>query len=341
IATLSVAAVGSSLSLEHLKTIRGNIAPKSIVYSGAGLFFAQNMMYRHTITVYDRTYKLVGTISDRVDGSMLGSGSYNGLYQGAPVEAAFSHGGKYAWVSNYRMYGAGFDNPGNDSCFVQGSPDHSYLYRLNTENFTVDRTVAVGAVPKYVATTPDDRLVLVSNWCSGDLSVVDAEKGLEVKRIKLGRYPRGIVVDERSTVAYIAVMGSYDVAVVSLLDNKLEWIRNVGRSPRHLVLDAGQRFLYASLNGEEAIAKVDLSVNRVVKRVTTGLKPRSIALSGNGEYLYVVNYESNTLSKVRCETMEVVRELSTDHHPIGVTVDPETNQVWVACYSGSIMIFQD
>ena len=30
----------------------------------------------------------------------------------------------------------------------------------------VDQVIQVGLVPKYVATTPDGRYVLVSNWCS-------------------------------------------------------------------------------------------------------------------------------------------------------------------------------
>ena len=34
--------------------ITGNISPKSVESSGGGLVSAQNMMYRHTVTVYDR-----------------------------------------------------------------------------------------------------------------------------------------------------------------------------------------------------------------------------------------------------------------------------------------------
>ena len=37
-----------------VKAIRGDISPKSVVASGDGHFIAQNMMYRHSITVYDR-----------------------------------------------------------------------------------------------------------------------------------------------------------------------------------------------------------------------------------------------------------------------------------------------
>ena len=40
--------------LKLRETIAGAISPKSVVASGTGLFFAQNMMYQHTVTVYDR-----------------------------------------------------------------------------------------------------------------------------------------------------------------------------------------------------------------------------------------------------------------------------------------------
>ncbi len=329
-----------SSALELKKKISGNIAPKSIVHSGTGLFFAQNMMYRHSITVYNREYNLVATIPDKVKFDKLDPLKHGGEYRGSPVEAAFSHNGKYAWVSNYQMFGAGFTNPGNDSC-ESGKFDISYVYRINTETLNIEKGVAVGSVPKYVAASPDSRWVLVSNWCSGDLSVIDTKRDLEVKRIRLGRYPRGIVVDSASTLAYVAVMGSYDIAVVNLHSFSVSWISGVGRSPRHLALDPGGQYLYASLNAENTIAKIDLATGKVVRKARTGDAPRSVVLSKNGEFAYVVNYDSNTLSKIDCKEMKVLETVATDQHPIGVTYDPQKRQVWVSCYSGTILIFQD
>ena len=43
-----------------------DLSPKSIVYVPGGRFFAQNMMYHHTVTVYDRAGNLVRTIPDGV-----------------------------------------------------------------------------------------------------------------------------------------------------------------------------------------------------------------------------------------------------------------------------------
>ncbi|WP_322744733.1 hypothetical protein [[Phormidium] sp. LEGE 05292] len=323
------------------KTINGKITPKSVVHSGHGLFFAQNMMYSHTITVYNREHNLVKTIPDRVNLAKFGYANFKGDYNGAPVEVSFSHDGKYAWVSNYQMYGAGFNNPGSDRCSPSQGTDNSFVYRINTETLQIEKVIQVGSVPKFVATSPDNRFVLVSNWCSWDLSIIDTEKNQEIKRVKIGAYPRGIVVDRRSQRAYIAVMGSTDIAQVDLEKYWVNWLRNIGRSPRHLNLDKTGRYLYASLNGEGRVAKIDLTKPQVVSRVYTGAAPRSMVLSDDGQMLYVVNYSNNTVSKVRTQDMTVLQTVRVGASPIGITYDPKNREVWVACYSGQIMVFQD
>ncbi|MBE9005833.1 peptidoglycan-binding protein [Fortiea sp. LEGE XX443] len=323
------------------KIISGKISPKSIVHSGNGLFFAQNMMYNHTITVYNREHKLVKVIPDKVDLSKYGYSKFKGSYQGAPVEASFSQDGKYAWISNYQMYGLGFNNPGSDKCNPSQKTDKSFLYRINTDTLEIDHVVQVGSVPKFVATSHDERLVLVSNWCSWDLSVVDAIKNQEIKRIKLGPYPRGIAIDNASNQAYIAVMGSYNIAKVDLKNFSVKWLKNIGNAPRHLNIDPTGKYLYASLNGEGKIAKIDLLKGKLIDKVSTGNAPRSMVLSDDGQRLYIVNYSDNTISKIRTSDLKVVQKINVGANPIGITYDPQTRQVWVACYSGNIMVFQD
>ncbi len=330
----------AELRLERLTTITGTISPKSVVSSGTGLFFAQNMMYRHTITVYDRAFQLVTTISDEVDLAALGASGYSGTHKGAPVEAAFTSDGAYAYVSNYQMYGAGFGRAGGDGCGLAGW-DQSFLYRIDTTALQIDQAIAVGAVPKYVAVTPDDRKVLVTNWCTFDLSVIDTASATEVARVPLGRHPRGIAVTPDGRHAYVAVMGSRDIARVDLADLSVVWLRNVGANPRHLVMGPQGRYLYASLNGEGRLIKIDLATGEVLARVSTGSGPRSMVISGDGTALYVGNYHSDTVAKVTTADMRVTQTLAVPHHPIGITRDAATGNIWVSSYVGAITVFAD
>lgn len=319
-------------------TIRGNISPKSVVCSGTGLAFAQNMMYTHTITVYDRNFKLVKTIPDTVNLAAYGIRGYTGTHRGSPVECAFTPDGRYAWVSNYQMYGKGFNRPGNDKvCAPPGTYDTSFVYRIDTKTLKVDKIVRAGAVPKYVAVTPDGGRVLVTNWCSGDMTVLDAATGHLIKRVALGRMPRGIAVDAATGTIYVAVMGSFDIAAVDGTNYAVSWMRNAGRNPRHLCLSPDGTYLYATLNGEGNVIRIDTAAKKVINRIATGRAPRSMVL-GDGN-LYVVNYEANTVSQVRTDDMKVIGTVSTQKHPIGISYDPPTRRVWVACYSGFIHVF--
>ena len=328
------------LILEEVATITGDISPKSVVGNGAGLFFAQNMMYRHTITVYDGDYELVATIPDAVDLTAFGHGEYDDEHQGAPVEAVATADGAYMYVSNYQMYGDGYTTAGSDGCNLS-EWDESFVYRISVETLEIDQVIAVGAVPKFLAITPDDGLVLVSNWCSFDLSVIDTAVGEEITRVPLGRHPRGIAVTADGTTAYVAVMGSRDIAIVDLDTYAVDWLRGVGTSPRHLILDPNDQHLYATLNGEGNVAVIDLATGTVTNRINSGAAPRSMTISDDGRSLYVVNYNSDTVSKINTITFEVTQELKVPSRPIGITFDPSKREVWVASYSGAITVFRE
>ncbi|HXC19819.1 MAG TPA: hypothetical protein VNT80_07915, partial [Acidimicrobiales bacterium] len=77
----------SSRRLVLYKVIAGDISPKSVTSTNTGLVFAQNMMYRHTMTVYNSAGNLVKTISDGVALANFGVHGRPGLTHGAPVEA--------------------------------------------------------------------------------------------------------------------------------------------------------------------------------------------------------------------------------------------------------------
>jgi YVTN family beta-propeller protein len=328
-------------SLIEIETISGGLAAKSVVASGHGLFFAQNMMYRHTISVFDREHGLVATIPDEVTPSEFGHGEdFPGTYLGSPVEASFTSDGSHAYVSNYRMYGGGLSTGAGDGC-NQGEWPDSFVYRVDTSTLEIDQLLRVGSVPKFLAVTPDDRYLLVSNWCGFDVSILDVETGEEVTRVEVGRHPRGIAVAPDASLAYVAVMGSSDLAMLDLETFEVSFLKGVGRGPRHLVMSPDGASLYVSLNGEGRLAKIDVASGEIVGKVATGDAPRSMAISDDGTALYVVNYNSDTISKVRTSDMVEIEEHRVSDKPIGVTYDAATRQVWVSAYSGTIEVFTD
>ena len=323
------------------KTITGNIAPKSVRASKTGYVSAHNMMYRHSVTVYNAdTLDLVKNIPDQVNLDALGQKGYTGLHRGAPVEGAFSPDGAHLYVTNYAMYGKGFNREGTDKCSPADKYDRSFVYRIDTSIWEIDAAYRVGVVPKVVEVTPDNNYVLVTNWCSYDLSIISIASQKVVKTIKIGAYPRGIAISNDSQFAYVVQMGGAVIHKINLNTFERELL-NIGSNPRAVVLSPDNSMLYVTLNSSGRVVAMDLATNKVVRSVRTGNTSRSLDISADGTALYVVNYTSDTVSKIRSSDFKVMQKIKVCDEPIGITYEPLYKRVWVACYGGAIKVFTD
>lgn len=323
-----------------VKTISGDIRPKSVASSN-GLISAHNMMYRHSVTLYNaESMELLATIPDRVDLTKLGFAGFTGTHQGAPVEGAFSPDNKYLYVTNYAMYGKGFTKEGHDVCSPASGYDRSFLYRINLSTYSIDAAYKVGMVPKVVKVTPDNKYVLVSNWCSYDLYVLDVASQKIIKIIKIGAYPRGIVTSKDSRYAFVAQMGGSVVHQIDLQNFTTKKLP-VGINPRALVLSPDQNTLYATLNKSGQVVAFDRTLNKVIYSIKTGAATRSLDISTDGTALFVVNFNSGTVSKIRTSDFKILQTVKVCEQPIGVTFEESKQRTWVACYLGAIKVFDN
>lgn len=324
-----------------VKTLSGNLSPKSVLSSGSGLVSAHNMMYNHTVSIFDaNSMELLSTVKDSVDLKSFGFSKYSGDYRGAPVEGAFSPDGKYLYFTNYAMYGKGFNKEGHDTCSPSSGFDTSFLSRINLKTFTIDAVYQVGSVPKVVKVTPDNKYILVSNWCSYTVSVISIAEQKVVKSIKIGRYPRGIVVTNDSAFAYVAEMGGNRLHKIDLTSFEQSYIP-IGSNPRALVLSPDNTVLYATMNVSGQIAAWDLVANKSLGKAKIGQAARSLDISSDGTALFATNFKSGTISKVRTSDLKVLQTIKVCSEPIGISYDAATARTWVACYKGSVKVFDN
>ncbi len=74
--------------------------------------------------------------------------------------------------------------------------------------------------------TPDAKLVLVSDLDAGELVVTDRATKKEIKRLRLGKSPEGILIQPDGSRAYVAVNGDNAVAIIDL-----KTLAEIGRIP--------------------------------------------------------------------------------------------------------------
>jgi YVTN family beta-propeller protein len=107
------------------------------------------------------------------------------------------------------------------------------------------------------------------------------------------------------------------------------------------VISPNGQFLYVTLNQPGDVVKILRSTGRILGMVHTGEDCRSLAISSNGTTLYVVNYLSDTMTMLRASDLKVLQVMPTGQHPVGITFDPVSGRVWVAVYTGEIMVFAE
>ena len=171
--------------------------------------------------------------------------------------------------------GAGHLHPGDGT-------ETSFVYQVNTSTFAIEKVVAVGAVPKYVAVTPDGRRVLVTNWCSADLSVIDTTSAKEVARIRCAASTLAASPSRPTAVRPTSPSWARTGWSVWTSRRAVSDYARTGDGPRHLVVSRDGKHLFVTNNGDGTVSKLDRVSGRVLRWVRTGKEPRSLAISSDG-----------------------------------------------------------
>jgi YVTN family beta-propeller protein len=200
------------------------LKPHGLWFAAGGLYFTAEMskIIGRYDPAADRVDWLLGTgqntthmILVAVDGNRIftaniGSGSIS----------IFTRTGTLAWNQSAIPTGKGPEG-------FDVTPDGKQLWAANSGGGSVSIIdLATGELVRTfdvhtrrsnrLKFTPDGRLVLISDLDSGDLLVMERATRKEVKRMKLGKNPAGILVAPDGARAYVAVTGDDNVAVIDL-----------------------------------------------------------------------------------------------------------------------------
>ncbi|MBU6431056.1 YncE family protein [Patescibacteria group bacterium] len=79
-----------------------------------------------------------------------------------------------------------------DQGYYFNQPAGNSIYKIDLQEMKVAETIKGGNAPHGVVVSQDGKFAYVTNLLSDDLSVIDADTGKEVARIKVGKTPNGV-----------------------------------------------------------------------------------------------------------------------------------------------------
>jgi hypothetical protein len=355
----------SSLEFSKVELLKAAPGTKSVLFNTTGsMLYAMNLEGMSIYEFDQPTRKVVrefkfkptkGTGWDYVKDKPIPS------YEEKPVEACLSHDDKILWVSLHNAEGIvplridsinanePASTPYKNEPGKQVVKKVTVIYpgRSQKDSFYVP-LIKTGKTPKIISKTADNKYLLVSNWHSYNVSVLEMNKdlypfGKVIGTIPVSSIPRGIVVDDKSNRSFVAIMGGATITVI----NNTVWMKetdiNVESNPRHIVMDTSGH-LFVSYNKLAKVACIDAETGKSLFTAPTHAQPRTIILSKNHKFLFVTCYNSDFVEvfKINKANFEKIVSLPCKGHPVGVDIfeDNDKLEAWVCSYSnGSISVF--
>lgn len=277
------------------------------------------------------------------------------FFKGKPVEMAFSHEGKYLWISYYRRdYDAYAQSP-------------SAVAIVDTRTDSIVRVIPSGPIPKFVAISPDNRTAVITHWGDNTLGVLDissnsaadfkytdlltverqvsqADKANTDRDATCGYCLRGTVFSPDSRYLFVARMGGGGLAAFDMTKKTyMGTATGIQPTPRHLVISPDQQNLIVTSNVSGYITKIKITDlvqlfskangKRIgglqKKEVFVGLGARTIEVDPTGEIAYAAVNNGVKVVAVDLNSMKQVGEVALDPYPVGLAVSPDGNYVVV------------
>ncbi len=149
--------------------------------------------------------------------------------------------------------------------------------------------VAVSRRPAAVIFTPDERYVLVTTIHGGELVILErrGERLIPTSAVLLGYQPHGVASSPDGKLAYVALEGANEVAVVELSSCEVVGRVSVGKWPRYLCLTPDGARLAVGCSGDGGIWVVDTaSRENAFHTKFVGLNIGHLVASSDGRYAY-------------------------------------------------------
>lgn len=237
------------------------------------------------------------TVLDAVTGKILNQT----IIERANHNAVFSPNGKEIWTATM-AHGA-----------------NMYIY--DAETYNLIKTIPLDADPSEVVFSKNKRYAFVAPMESSFIHVIDAERKLRVKDIKVDAFPTNVwsgtdgkIYVENKTQKTVNIINADNLSVESAinLDFKPGFMAfNTLHNELWICKATDNKVAYFTKNGTEWSKKGEFQ---------TDLDAHAIGFTKNQETAYIVNQQGNTVSVIDVKTHTKVKDIKVGSKPNGIVI---------------------
>lgn len=204
------------------------------------------------------------------------------------------------------------------------------------------RCLLLGTVVWLAAAMPANAfLAYVSNEKSNTVSVIDTDKWVVTKTIKVGQRPRGIEFTKDGKFVLVAVGDDDTIQMIDTAIQKVVDTLPSGPDPELFVQDAAGKFLYVANENDNTVTIIDIEKRSRIGDVQVGVEPEGMAISPDGRILINTSETTNMAHFIDTRTRQIVANVLVDARPRFAEFKRDGSELWVSSEIGGTVAVID
>jgi len=216
----------------------------------------------------------------------------------------------------------------DDKSVIVASAAGNELFFLDPLTGDVQKRIKDIIDPYHLSFSPDRKWFVTAANRLDHVDQYTADFKL-VKRYPLPKVPSHISFNADSTMAFVTLQESDQVAAIDLVKQEVAWVHKVGRQPAGIWTTPDDKHLLVGIMGKDYVEVIDWRARKTVGTIKTGTGAHAVAPMGDRKHLFVSNRAANTISIIDMDTLSVVRSFATPSGPDCMEVSKDGKELWV------------
>ena len=220
--------------------------------------------------------------------------------------------------------------PDNKSLIVAAATGNE-LYFLDPKTGKIQSLVKDIADPYQIGFSPNQKW-FISNGLRLDRIDIYGFDGKTLKlakRLPLPKMPSHMTFSADSTLAFITLQGTDEIAAVDLATQTVKWTMPIGKQPAGIYMTPDNKYLLVGVMGSDYVAVVDWRTQKIIKKIKTGDGAHNFRPQGDKRHVFVSNRVAGTINILDLETLENVGAINVPGGPDCMEVTADGKTMWV------------
>ena len=217
------------------------------------------------------------------------------------------------------------------------------LYVIDLSSNRVIRTISDLPGIEGVEVAPDVKKVYTSDWFENKIGVVDLERLKLIKKIATEAKPVGIAYAAPFHKIYVSDEMAKAEAFVNVTADEIIKTLHFDSETGNVRYDPVSRHILVNLQDKNAVSEIDPASDREIAQYPVGecRGNHGMALDPEHRLAFLACEDNSLMTVFSLESHQPVASLPMAEGGDVIAYDPGLGRIYVACYSGTISVFQE